>query len=110
MQRAEASEPDTPEAEPSQVVRLVLPDLRGVRRRRRVAAAAVLAIVAIGTVLAWWSFDDEVDRIRAEPVVRRGVVRTVAITGHIDVERRIEVAAPAPGLLNRIEVRAGDRV
>jgi HlyD family secretion protein len=109
MQRAEHA-PEAKEKDSSAVVRLVVPDLRGQRRRRRIVVAIVLVLLAVGGFFLWRSLQTEVDRVRSEPVIRRSVVRTIAITGHIDVERRMEVPAPVGGRLIRIEVRVGDHV
>ena len=97
---------------PSLDSRLLVPsNLARPSRRRRLLWAAVAATL-VGTAAICWALlgRSAPSGYRTEAVSRRTIVRRVEALGHLDVPRRIEVPAPAPGTIARILVEPGQSV
>ena len=80
------------------------------RWRRVIWGGAVLAGLAVGAVSWGLLARSPTSTYRTEPVQRRTISRQVEALGQVDVPRRMEVSAPAPGRLAQILVAPGQRV
>ena len=87
-----------------------MPDLDRGRLRVRLLALLLLGGIVGGAYYVLRPKNVATSPFESEPVARRTVVKIVAVNGHLDAKRRIEVPAPGTGTLTSIDVEAGDRV
>jgi HlyD family secretion protein len=81
---------------------------RGALRRRRglVAAIVLLLVAAVATFVVVRS-RPKAAPFAGAPIERRTIVRTVELSGHLDVTRRVEVSPPHGARLTRVLVSEG---
>ncbi|HSN82632.1 MAG TPA: efflux RND transporter periplasmic adaptor subunit [Polyangiales bacterium] len=89
--------------------RLEIPRLES-PRRRVIAIATVLLLVAGAVVIYFVSRRPEDSPYRVTSVVQTSIVKEIRVTGHLELTDEVEVPAPIEGQLVEVFVEPGDRV
>lgn len=89
--------------------RLEIPRLES-PRRRVIAIATVLLLVAGAVVIYFVSRRPEDSPFRVTSVVQTSIVKEIRVTGHLELTDEVEVPAPIEGQLVEVFVEPGDRV
>lgn len=89
--------------------RLEIPRLES-PRRRVIAIATVLLLVAGAVVIYFVSRRPEDSPYRVTAVVQTSIVKEIRVTGHLELTDEVEVPAPIEGQLVEVFVEPGDRV
>ena len=82
---------------------------RNKRRMMAIAGGVVAVLVGVGAVSASRS-KTEIEPSKLGTVERGDIARSVVATGKIEPLSKVEVKSKASGIVNRIQVEAGDRV